>query len=135
MANILFVSYLASGQERVGAYLLMAKTAVHNAAQRQGIAIQNAQGQAARRQQDAWTRAGLTGSYAGQQTLAGQQAALGFKNMDIQNQRALLELEIQRKFGWDQAAADLYIAQKQGQGQDLSNIYQELQNSYARRIM
>lgn len=97
--------------------------------------IQNAQGQAARLQQDAWTRAGLTGSYAGQQTLAGQQAALEFKNMDIQNQRALLELEIQRKFGWDQAAADLYIAQKQGQGQDLSNIYQELQNSYARRMM
>lgn len=97
--------------------------------------IQNAQGQAARLQQDAWTRAGLTGSYAGQQTLAGQQAALEFKNMDIQNQRALLELEIQRKFGWDQAAADLYLAQKQAQGQDLSNIYQELQNSYARRIM
>ena len=86
-------------------------------------------------QQDAWTRAGLTGSYAGQQTLAGQQAALEFKNMDIQNQRALLELEIQRKFGWDQAAADLYIAQKQGQGYDLENIYKELQNSYARRMM
>ena len=176
MGNILFVSYLASGQERVGVYLLMTKTAVHNAAQRQGIAIenarltgdmqtaqelqsyydsvlqagqqnaanilaagqwniQNAQGQAAQLQQDAWTRAGLTGSYAGQQTLAGQQAALEFKNMDIQNQRALLELEIQRKFGWDQAAADLYITQKQGQGQNLSNIYQELQNSYARRMM
>lgn len=97
--------------------------------------IQNAQGQAAQLQQDAWTRAGLFGSYAGQQTLAGQQAALEFKNMDIQNQRALLELEIQRKFGWDQAAADLYITQKQGQGQNLSNIYQELQNSYARRMM
>lgn len=97
--------------------------------------IQNAQGQAAQLQQDAWTRAGLFGSYAGQQTLAGQQAALEFKNMDTANQRALLELEIQRKFGWDQAAADLYITQKQGQGQDLSNIYQELQNSYARRMM
>lgn len=170
MRNIFFVSYLASGQERVGVYLLIAKVAVHNAAQRQGIAIenarltgdmataqelqsyydsvlsagqqnaanilaagqwniQNAQGQAARLQQDAWTRAGLFGSYAG------QQAALEFKNMDIQNQRALLELEIQRKFGWDQAAADLYLAQKQAQGQDLENIYKELQNSYARRLM
>lgn len=176
MGNILFVSYLASGQERVGVYLLMTKTAVHNAAQRQGIAIenarltgdmqtaqelqsyydsvlqagqqnaanilaagqwntQNAQGQAAQLQQDAWTRAGLFGSYAGQQTLAGQQAALEFKNMDIQNQRALLELEIQRKFGWDQAAADLYITQKQGQGYNLDNIYKELQNSYAWRMM
>ena len=97
--------------------------------------IQNAQGQAAQLQQDAWTRAGLFGSYAGQQTLAGQQAALEFKNMDTANQRALLELEIQRKFGWDQAAAELYITQKQGQGYDLENIYQELQNSYARRMM
>ena len=97
--------------------------------------IQNAQGQAAQLQQDAWTRAGLFGSYAGQQTLAGRQAELEFQSMDTANQRALLELEIQRKFGWDQAAADLYITQKQGQGYDLSNIYQELQNSYARRMM
>lgn len=96
--------------------------------------MQNAQGQAANLQNNAWTLAGLTGNYAGQQTLAGQQAALEFKNMDIQNQRALLELEIQRKFGWDQAAAELYLMQKQAQGQDLSNIYQELQNSYARRV-
>ena len=129
MGNILFVSYLASGQEGVGVYLLIAKVAVHNAAQRQGIAIENAR---------------LTGDMATAQELqsyydsvlsAGRQAALEFKNMDIQNQRALLELEIQRKFGWDQAAAELYLMQKQAQGQDLSNIYQELQNSYARRMM
>lgn len=96
--------------------------------------IQNAQGQAARLQQDAWTRAGLFGSYAGQQTLAGRQAELEFQSMDTANQRALLELEIQRKFGWDQAAADLYITQKQGQGYNLDNIYKELQNSYAWRV-
>ena len=175
MGNILFVSYLASGQERVGVYLLMTKTAVHNAAQRQGIAIenarltgdmqtaqelqsyydsvlqagqqnaanilaagqwniQNAQGQATQLQQDAWTRAGLFGSYAGQQTLAGQQAALEFKNMDTANQLAALNLMIQQKYGMDQAAAELYLMQKQGQGQNLSNIYQELQNSYAWRV-
>ena len=96
--------------------------------------IQNAQGQAAQLQQDAWTRAGLFGSYAGQQTLAGQQAALEFKNMDTANQLAALNLMIQQKYGMDQAAAELYLMQKQGQGQNLSNIYQELQNSYAWRV-
>ena len=88
----------------------MSKVAVHNAAQRQGIAIQNAR---------------LTGDMATAQELqsyydsvlsAGQQAALEFKNMDIQNQRALLELEIQRKFGWTRRRQTCILHRSRGRG-------------------
>ena len=83
--------------------------------------------------QNGFTQAGLTGKYNGQLTLAGQQAMREFESMDIANKLATLNLMIQQKFGWDQAAAELYLTQMQGQGQNLSNIFQSLQNQFAGR--
>lgn len=81
--------------------------------------------------QNGFAQAGLTGKYNGQLTLAGQQAMREFESMDIANKLATLNLMIQQKFGWDAAAAELYLTQMQGQGQNLSNIFQKLQNQYA----
>ena len=90
-------------------------------------------GQDARQQvyQNMLNQASLTGRFNDQQTLAGKQSELEFKSMDIANQRAALELMIQQKYGLDQAAAELYLTQMQGQGQNYENIYQALQNRYA----
>ena len=83
--------------------------------------------------QNGFAQAGLTGKYNGQLTLAGQQAMREFESMDIANKLATLNLMIQQKFGWDAAAAELYLTQMQGQGQNLSNIFQKLQNQFAGR--
>lgn len=98
-------------------------------------ALGNAQDLRQQNIQNAYTQAGITGQYNGQQTLSGQQATLEFRNMDLANQRAALELMIQQRYGLDQAAADLYLTQMQAAGQNYQNIYQNLQNQYAQRMI
>ena len=96
-------------------------------------ALENGQNAYQNAIQNGFAQAGLTGKYNGQLTLAGQQAMREFESMDIANKLATLNLMIQQKFGWDAAAADVYLKQMQGQGQELSNIFQKLQNQFAGR--
>lgn len=129
---------IATAQQLQSYYDTVLSAGMQNASNVLGAqqwALGNAQDLRQQNIQNAYTQAGITGQYNGQQTLAGQQAALDFRNMDLANQRAALELMIQQRYGLDQAAADLYLTQMQAAGQNYQNIYQNLQNQYAQRMI
>ena len=103
-------------------------------------ALENGQNASQNTANNAFSSAGLTGQYNGQQTMAGKQLSYTIEGMNLDNQLKNITLALQQAYGMKQAEAEYQAqllanegARAGNQNQYLSNEYQRLYNQIMRK--